>query len=107
MGSFVFQILVENLLALVVHAVVHRSNIEHRIEHIIAGNQSAPLGNLPANLHAAQAQIILKKTRPVESRIAGYPRTGGNHMQRSRFPRTVSAIKNRNRLKIDSFKLMP
>ena len=104
MAALVGQIFLKNCFSFLIHAVVKRARIQHRVKHIVAGQQTAVCRDF-IRFHTAKPHIILKKTGLIETCVAFHARTRRDDMQRRRFARTVSAIQHGDRFKVDAFKV--
>ena len=92
----------EQLSALVIDPVVNVPDVQQVVEHIVAGDDPAPLrdGGAVTEPIATQTDVVLKQLRAIEHRAAAKVQFFCDCVQDRGFPAAVSTAKDCDRLKL-------
>ena len=84
-----------------VNSLVESPDVQHVVENIVAGDNTAVFWNCAEGTAAAHIGEIPEKGSPVESRVSVKPQFFRDNIERCGFSGTVSAAENRYRFKVN------
>ena len=99
-GIFRVQILLKQFLQLFIHARVGGPQVQHEVEHIVAGDDPASFRNFGSNLRHAQGRIILKKNGAVVPTVPAQLERLRHHIQGGSLAGAIAAVEHRHRLQV-------
>ena len=99
--SFQFKVIFRQVLSPAVDALVDGTDIQHHVEHVVAGDDPACRGNLFLYGRPAAVHVILKEARTVVRAAPLQAELFGDDVQHRAFPAAIAAVEDGDRAEKD------
>lgn len=104
-GVLVVPVLRKQVLPAAVHPVVEVPHPEHIVEYIVAGDDAAPVRQMPQGGGSAQLHIVVKQGAVIEAALPGQGQLLGDDVQDGALAGAVAAVKDGHGIKHDPIPL--